>query len=433
MVFGYSKIGRIEIARSIFDRMPDKDLICWSAMISGYAESERPGEALRLFNSMLAGGMIPDNITMLSVISACARLGAADLAKWIHIYADKNGFRGIVSIDNALVDMYSKCGCLEMARTVFNKLTERNVITWTTMITGLAMHGEGGSALELFDEMKAVGVEPNGVTFVALLYACSHSNMVEEGRRMFETMIYDYNIEPEHEHYGCMVDLLGRAKRLEEAHELIESMPFPPNVVEWGSLLWASQNHGNVELGELAGKRLLELDPGHDGAYVLLSNIYARADRWGEVEEVRRLMKGRAGSKEKGRSWIEMDGEVHEFLVGDESHSRSSEIYEKLDEVVRAVEVGGYSPDVGSVLVKLEEDEKRAAVLLHSEKLALSLGLIGLNPGSCIRIAKNLRVCRDCHAFMKVASMAFEREIVLRDRSRFHRFVGGNCSCKDFW
>ncbi|KAI0493055.1 hypothetical protein KFK09_027331 [Dendrobium nobile] len=433
MVFGYSKIGKIEIARSIFNQMREKDLICWSAMISGYAESERPGEALRLFNSMLASGMSPDKITMLSVIAACAHLGAIDLAKWIHIYADKNGFRGSLPVDNALIDMYSKSGSLTMARTIFEKLPERNVITWTTMITGLAMHGEGRSALELFHEMKAMGVEPNGVTFVGLLYACSHSGMVEEGRQMFKSMMFEHKIEPRHEHYGCMVDLLGRAKLLQEAHELIDSMPFPPNVVEWGSLLWACQNHGNVVLGELAARKLLELDPGHDGAYVLLSNIYAKANRWEKVEEVRTLMKGRAVSKEKACSWIEVDGEVHEFLMGDESHSRSSEIYRKLDEIVKALEVAGYSPDTGSVLINLEKDEKKAAVLLHSEKLALSFGLIGLTPGSCIRIAKNLRVCRDCHSFIKLTSMFFKREIILRDRTRFHRFMDGNCSCKDFW
>ncbi|XP_020590747.1 pentatricopeptide repeat-containing protein At4g14820 [Phalaenopsis equestris] len=433
MIFGYSKLGKIEIARSIFDRMHEKDLICWSAMISGYVESEQPVEALKLFNGMSASGMNPDNITILSVISACSHLGAIDLARWIHIYANKNGFDGIVSVNNALIDMYAKCGSLEMAQTIFEKLPQRNVITWTTMITGLAMHGEGRSALELFNEMKAMGFEPNGVTFVGLLYACSHSGMVEEGRCMFKMMIHEHGIEPKHEHYGCLVDLLGRAKLLQEAHELIESMPFQPNVVEWGSLLWACQIHGNIVLGKLAAKKLLELDPGHDGAYVLLSNIYAKANRWEKVEEVRRLMKDRAVPKEKGYSWIEMDGEVHEFLAGDDSHSRSAEIYDKLDEVVKALEVAGYFPDIGSVLLNLEEDEKRAAILLHSEKLALSFGLIGLNPGSCIRIAKNLRVCRDCHSFMKLASIVYKREIILRDRTRFHHFMDGNCSCREFW
>ncbi|PKA61398.1 Pentatricopeptide repeat-containing protein [Apostasia shenzhenica] len=433
MVFGYCKIGEIEIARSIFDQMADKDLVSWSAMISGYAESERPAEALRLFNELLAKGMRPDRITMLSVISACAHLGALDQAKWVHIFVDKNDFRVFVSINNALIDMYAKCGSLVSARMIFDSMSERNVVTWTSMITGFAMHGEGRSALELFDEMKAIGIEANVVTFVGLLYACSHAGMVEDGRRIFKSMVHEHKIEPKHEHYGCMVDLLGRAKLLQEALELIESMPFPPNVVEWGSLLGACLNSGNIELGEHAANRLLELDPTHDGALVLLSNIYAKANRWQNVGEVRSLMKGRAVSKERGCSWIEIDGEVHEFLMGDKYHSKSDEIYEKLDEIVKELEAAGYSPDAHSVLVNLEEDEKRDAVLWHSEKLAFSFGLLASSNGSCIRISKNLRICRDCHSFMKLASRVFEREISLRDRNRFHLFKDGNCSCNNFW
>ncbi|XP_008804951.2 pentatricopeptide repeat-containing protein At4g14820 [Phoenix dactylifera] len=433
MVFGYAKIGKIEIAHSIFDQMPERDLVSWSAMISGYAESDQPNEAIKLFNEMQLSGVRPDRITMLSVISACAHLGALDQAKWVHIFVDKNGFSGILSIKNALIDMYCKCGSLADAQKIFEEMPSRNVITWTSMITGCAVHGDGRSALALFDQMKAEGVEPNRVTFVGLLYACSHTGLVEDGRRIFNSMIQDHNMEPKHEHYGCMVDLLGRARLLQEAFELIESMPFTPNVVVWGSLLGACKMHGDVELGELAAKRLLELDPSHDGAYVLLSNIYAKASRWDDVRQVRTLMKCKGVSKERGCSWIELDGKVHEFLMGDESHPRSSEIYGKLEEVVRELELVGYSPDIGSVLVDLEEEEKKGAVLWHSEKLALSFGLMNSSRGFCIRIAKNLRVCEDCHTFMKLVSKVYEREIVLRDRSRFHHYKDGVCSCRDFW
>ncbi|KAG0451049.1 hypothetical protein HPP92_026616 [Vanilla planifolia] len=433
MVFGYSKMGKMEIARSIFNKILHKDLVLWTAMISGYAESEQPSEALELFNQMLAMELRPDKIAFLSVISACAHLGALDKAKWIHLFVDSNGFSDVLSINNALIDMYAKCGSLSMAQKVFDKMQVKNVISWTSMITGFGMHGEGRRALELFEEMNATGVEPNAVTFVGLLYACSHSGLVDEGRRLFKSMVHVYKIEPKHEHYGCMVDLLGRAKLVQEAIELIDSMPFPPNVVEWGSLLGACQNHGDVGLGELAAKRLLELDPDHDGAYVLLSNIYAKANQWDKVDEVRKLMKGRDISKERGRSWIEIDGELHEFLVGDESHPKSSEIHKKLHEMVKELEATGYSPDVGSVLVNLEEDERRAAVLFHSEKIALAFGLLVSTPGSCIRITKNLRTCKDCHSFVMLASRIFGREIVLRDRTRFHHFKDGHCSCNNFW
>nr|XP_018677402.1 PREDICTED: pentatricopeptide repeat-containing protein At4g14820-like [Musa acuminata subsp. malaccensis] len=433
MVFGYAKLGKIAVARSIFDQMTDKDLVCWSAMISGYAESDQPNEALKLFNEMHLLGVKPDQITMLSVISACANMGARDQAKWVHIFVDKNGFHQILSIRNALIDMYSKCGSLVDARTIFDETAFKDVITWTSMITGFAMHGNGRSALAVFDHMISEGVKPNGVTFISLLYACSHAGLVDEGRRIFESMIQDYRLEPKHEHYGCMVDLLGRARLLQEALEFIESMPFAPNVVVWGSLLGACRIHGDVKLGELVARRLLELDPNHDGAYVLLSNIYAKASRWEDVREVRNLMKNKGVIKEAGFSWIELNGHVHEFMMGDKCHPRSSEIYGKLDEVVKELELVGYSPDTATVLVDLQEEEKREAILLHSEKLALSLGLIDSKKGSSIHIAKNLRVCDDCHTFMKLASKVFEREIVLRDRTRFHHYKDGVCSCGDFW
>ncbi|XP_039114250.1 pentatricopeptide repeat-containing protein At4g14820 [Dioscorea cayenensis subsp. rotundata] len=433
MVFGYAKIGEIETARAIFDEMPEKDLVCWSAMISGYSESDKPGEALKLFNEMQASGVRPDKITMLSVISACAHLGAIDQAKWIHVFIDKNMFHDVLMVRNALIDMYSKCGNLASAWRVFEGTPQKNVITWTSMITGLAMHGDGTSALALFERMKAEGVEPNGVTLVGLLYACSHTGLVAEGRQVFESMVHEYKVEPKLEHYGCMVDLLCRAKLLREAFELIESMPFHPNVIIWGSLLGGCRVHMDVELGEIAAKRILELDPDHDGAYVLLSNIYAKANKWDEVGRVRRLMKSRGVSKEKGCSWIEINGNVHEFLMGDESHPKSKEIYGKLEEIIQELVLVGYSPDTGSVLVDLEEEEKKEAVLLHSEKLALSFGLINSTRGSCIRIAKNLRVCEDCHSFMEFVSKVFDIEIVLRDRTRFHHYKNGVCSCKGFW
>lgn len=434
IISGYSKLGKIETARSIFNQIPEKDLVSWSAMISGYAESEHPNEALKLFNEMQISGIRPDEITMLSVISACAHLGALDQAKWIHMFVDKNGFRGTLSIKNALIDMYAKCGSLETALQVFNDMPRRNVISWTSMITGFAMHGDGDSALSLFYQMKNERVEPNEVTFVSVLYACSHAGLVDEGRKIFASMISKHNIKPKLEHYGCMVDLLGRANLLNEAVKLIEIMPFNPNVVIWGSLLSACRVHGNISLGELAARRLLAIDPDHDGAYVLLSNIYAKARRFEDVWEVRRYMKNRGVTKEKGRSWIEMDGEVHEFMTADESHPSADKIYKKLHEIASELKAAGYAPNVASVLVELDEEEKKDAVLLHSEKLAVAFGLLNVGKqSSCIRIVKNLRVCEDCHSFMKWISKVHEKEIIIRDRTRFHHYRNGVCSCNDFW
>lgn len=433
MVSGYSKLGQIEDARLIFDQIVQKDLVCWSAMISGYAESDRPQEALRLFSEMEVSGLRPDQVTMLSVISACAHLGALDQAKWVHLYVDKNGLGGALSVNNALIDMYAKCGSLERARGVFEKMPRRNVISWTTMLSAFAMHGDAGNALNFFNQMKHANIEPNGVTFVGVLYACSHAGLVEEGRQIFATMVNEYNITPKHEHYGCMVDLYGRANLLREALEVIETMPLAPNVVIWGSLMAACQIHGEIELGEFAAKQVLELEPDHDGALVVLSNIYAKEGRWEDVGMVRKIMKNSGISKQRGCSRIELKNEVHEFLMADRSHKQAYQIYEKLDEVVREVKRVGYTPNPCNVLVDLEEEEKKEAILWHSEKLALSFGLISEKKGSCIRIVKNLRICEDCHTFMKLASKVYDREIIVRDRTRFHHYRHGSCSCKDYW
>lgn len=433
MLSGYSRAGQVEDARLIFDQMVEKDLVCWSAMISGYVESNQPQEALKLFKEMQVLGMKPDQVTMLSVISACAHLGALDQAKWIHLYVDKSGFGKDLRINNAIINMYAKCGNLESAREVFKKMRRRNVISWTCMINAFALHGDASNALSFFHKMKDENIEPNKVTFVGVLYACSHAGLVDEGRKIFASMTNEHNITPKHEHYGCMVDLFGRANLLREALELVETMPLAPNAVIWGSLMAACRVHGDIELAEFAAKQLLQLEPAHDGALVLLSNIYAKDRRWEDVGELRKLMKERGVLKERGCSIIEMNNEVHEFLIADRRHKYTDQIYEKLNEVVSELKRAGYVPNIHSVLVDLEEEEKREVVLWHSEKLALCYGLMSAQKNSCIRIIKNLRVCEDCHTFIKLISKVYGREIIVRDRTRFHHYKAGVCSCKDYW
>lgn len=433
MVSGYAKLRMVKDARLIFDQIIEKDLVCWSAMISGYAESDQPQEALKLFNEMQQRGIVPDQITLLSVISACSHLGALDQAKWIHLYADKNGFGRALSVNNALIDMYAKCGSLAGARAIFENMSRKNVISCSSMINAFAMHGDAENALTLFHKMREENIEPNWVTFVGVLYACSHAGLVKDGRKIFSSMINDYGISPKHEHYGCMVDLYCRANLLRDALELIETMPLAPNIIIWGSLMSACQVHGEVELGEYAAKRLLELKPDHDGALVVLSNIYAKERRWEDVGQIRKLMKHKGISKERGCSRIEMNNEVHEFLMADRCHKQKDEVYQKLDEVVSELKQVGYTPSASGVLIDLEEEEKKEVVLWHSEKLALCYGLISGRKESCIRIVKNLRICEDCHTFMKLVSKVYQIEIVVRDRTRFHHCKGGFCSCKDYW
>ncbi|XP_076898895.1 pentatricopeptide repeat-containing protein At4g14820-like [Bidens hawaiensis] len=433
MITGYSKAGQIASARLIFDQMAEKDLICWSAMISGYAEGGQPQNALQLFDKMLTSGVKPDQVTMLSVISACATLGAVDNAMKIESYVNENRYSGVLPVNNALIDMYAKCGELDRAKQVFDRMHKRNVITWSSMIRAYAVHGDAINALDLFYKMKINRTKPNEVTFIGLLYACSHAGLVEQGREIFESMVNDYNVTPKCEHYGCMVDLYGRANLLKEALEVIEQMPMAPNVVIWGSLMAACRIYNEVELGEFAAKRVLKLDPFHDGAHIFLSNIYAKEKKWENVGEIRKVMQNKGVVKQRGCSRIEVDGEIHEFLTADKTHERVDEIYEKLDAVVSELEVAGYSPNMSCVLVDLDEDEKTKALLWHSEKLALCFGLLKQNRGSCIRIIKNLRVCEDCHNFLKLASKVYGVRIVVRDRTRFHRYEDGVCSCKDYW
>ncbi|XP_019444561.1 PREDICTED: pentatricopeptide repeat-containing protein At4g14820 [Lupinus angustifolius] len=433
MLSGYAKLGMVKDARFIFDQMVEKDMVCWSAMISGYADSDQPHEALNLFNEMQRQSIAPDQITMLSVISACAHVGVLTEAKWIHTYVDKNGFGRELSVNNALIDMYAKCGNLVRAREVFQNMPRKNVVSWSSMINAFAMHGDADRAINLFHRMKEQNIEPNGVTFIGVLYACSHAGLVEEGHKFFSSMINEHGISPKLEHYGCMVDLYCRAKLLRKAIELIETMPFAPNVIIWGSLMSACRVHGEDDLGEFAAKRLLDLEPDHDGAFVVLSNIYAKERRWDDVGLIRKLMRHKGISKERAYSRIEMDNEVHVFFMADRYHKQSDEIYEKLDEVVNQLKLVGYRPSGSGILIDLEEEEKKEVVLWHSEKLALCYGLISRRKESNIRIVKNLRICEDCHTFMKLVSKVFQVEIVVRDRTRFHHFNGGICSCKDFW
>ncbi|KAG7616012.1 Pentatricopeptide repeat-containing protein [Arabidopsis thaliana] len=439
MVSGYSKCGRLDDAQVIFDQTEKKDLVCWTTMISAYAESDYPQEALRVFEEMCCSGIKPDVVSMFSVISACANLGILDKAKWVHSCIHVNGLESELSINNALINMYAKCGGLDATRDVFEKMPRRNVVSWSSMINALSMHGEASDALSLFARMKQENVEPNEVTFVGVLYGCSHSGLVEEGKKIFASMTDEYNITPKLEHYGCMVDLFGRANLLREALEVIESMPVASNVVIWGSLMSACRIHGELELGKFAAKRILELEPDHDGALVLMSNIYAREQRWEDVRNIRRVMEEKNVFKEKGLSRIDQNGKSHEFLIGDKRHKQSNEIYAKLDEVVSKLKLAGYVPDCGSVLVDVEEEEKKDLVLWHSEKLALCFGLMNEEKeeekDSCgvIRIVKNLRVCEDCHLFFKLVSKVYEREIIVRDRTRFHCYKNGLCSCRDYW
>lgn len=386
-----------------------------------------------MFEHMQAERVKPTEVTMVSLLTACAHLGALDMGEWIHGYIKRNKLKIDVILGNALIDMYCKCGSLSDAIDVFHKLQSKNIYCWNSIIIGLAMHGYGNEAIDYFNSMKKESINPDGVTFIGLLCACSHSGLISEGKTYFSQMRTDYGIEPGIEHFGCMVDLLGRSGLLLEALEVITTMPLKPNAVVWGSLLRSCQIHKDTEIGEHVTQRLLELDPYDGGNYVFLSNLYASLNRWKDVDMCRKLMIENGVQKVPGWSSIEVDNFVYEFVAGDSSHPEFEKINRFLVEIGKKLKEGGYEADTGSVLHDIDDEEKEESVGYHSERIAVAFGLMRIPHGKVIRVVKNLRTCGDCHSAMKIISKVYEREIIMRDRNRFHHFRNGVCSCNDYW
>ncbi|OVA16769.1 Pentatricopeptide repeat [Macleaya cordata] len=342
MLVGYANAGLLSEASRLFDEMPEKNMVSWSAMISGYVNAGHCKEALDLFKDMQVAKVKTDKITMTSLLSACASLGAIEQGRWIHAYIDKNGIEVDAHLSTALVDMYSKCGRIDHALTIFQESPNKKVFLWNALLGGLAMHSRGKEVLELFSEMLADGTKPNEITFICVLSACSHSGLVDDGLRVFHSMGKDYNVAPTIEHYGCIVDLLGRAGLLQDARDVIERMPMKADGNVWRALLGACRLHGHFELGEQVGSILIELEPLNDGNYVLLSNIYAIHNRWEDVGKLRKIMKARGVRKRPGCSSIELHGSIHEFIASDRSHPQSRKIYELLDEMSSYLSEVGY-------------------------------------------------------------------------------------------
>ncbi|MQL82378.1 hypothetical protein Taro_014860, partial [Colocasia esculenta] len=435
MISGYVKVGDVGSARKLFDKMPARNVITWSAMVAGHVQCGEARDGLALFSRMQAEGFQPNEGTLVSVLSACAQVGALEQGKWVHGYLQSKGIGTNVFLGTSLIDMYAKCGEVELALEVFNGMNEKNLLSWTTMIKGLATHGRGIEALHLFSEMEKSGILPDDIAFIGALCACSHAGLVEKGRHIFDSMSKVYGINPKIEHYGCLVDVLARNGRLEEAMGIVQSMPMRPDGYIWTAIMAGCRFHGNVRLAELVVKRLIQLEPNNGGVYVQLANIYAASGRHKDARDVWALMKRKGVEKTPGCSSVEMGGLVHQFIVGDMSHPQMDAILAKWEEIEGLIKLEGYVPDHKEVLLEVEEEEKDNMLARHSEKLAIAFALLDTGYGAAepIRILKNLRVCSDCHHVTKLVSKVYSREIVVRDRTRFHRFRDGSCSCKDYW
>lgn len=428
----YSKCRLFDDAMKLFYNIGDRDVVTWNVMIMGCVHNDNCEAACSYFQAMRREGLSPDEVSYSSALHASANLATLTEGTSIHAQILKTGFTKNACILSSMITMYGKCGNLFDACRVFEETEDPNVVSWTAMIAVYQQHGSANEAIELFEKMLKHGIVPEYITFVSVLSACSHTGQVEVGFKYFNSMANIHNIKPGPEHYACMVDLIARNGRLNEAKKFIESMPMKPDSSIWGALLGACGKYGNVEMGSEVAERLFELEPNNPGNYVLLSNIYARRGMVEKADEVRQLMGINRVRKETGCSWIEFRNQTFVFTVNDKSHSRTDEIYEMLKKLKELAKKRGYVAAIQFATNSVEGSEEQS-LWSHSEKLALAFGLLVLPSASSIRIKKNLRTCGDCHTVMKFASEIFEREIIVRDINRFHRFTNGLCSCKDYW
>ncbi|KAK1313784.1 Pentatricopeptide repeat-containing protein [Acorus calamus] len=436
LIDAYAKLGDPADGFRVFNEMETGDVFVWNSIIGGFAQNGRCDEALCLFVEMKRAGFRSSQATLTSALRACTGSARMEMGRQVHAHVVKFGpaaARDLI-LNNAVVDMYCKCGSTNEAGAAFARMRVRDVVSWSAMISGLAQNGRSGDALELFESMKENGPRPNHVTMVGVLFACSHAGLVDEGRLYFDSMRTLFDVEPGREHYGCMVDLLGRAGRLDEALKLIEEMEITPDSVIWRTLLGACKVHKNTSLAKRVAHRILELEPDDEGAYVLLSNTFAGARRWEGVETVRGAMRDRGVKKrEPGCSWVEEEMRIHAFVAGDDSHPEMASIIGELKRLFSRIGDAGYVADAELALHDMEAEQREESMRYHSEKLAVAFAMTRAVAGKPIRVVKNLRTCGDCHAFAKMVSMVEGRDIVIRDAVRFHHFRGGACSCGDYW
>lgn len=414
----------------IFEGIQEHDIVSWTGIIAACAEQE-PEKAIFFFCRLQQQDLKPDRYTFSVVIRASAGFATERHCSALYSLIVRYGFGDDLVLCNALIHAYAHCGSIGLAEQVFEQMTTRDQVSWNSMIMAYAAHGRGREALRAFAFMDVL---PDSATFVGVLTACSHGGLVNDGRDLFKAMLEVYGIAPQLDHFACMVDILGRAGKLLEAEDLINQMPIKPDSVIWSSLLGACRKHGEAKIAEKAAQMLMELDPQNSVGYVMMSNIFSAKGSFSNAASFRKGMKVYGVKKDPGLSWIEIGNHIHEFSAGGLHHPQREEIYEELKKLVIKVKEVGYVADIRLVFHEIEEEYKEERLLLHSEKLALVFGL--MNSSSTLadlRIMKNIRICEDCHNFMKLTSKCIDREIIVRDANRFHHFKDGHCSCGNYW
>ncbi|XVF11912.1 hypothetical protein REPUB_Repub08aG0069000 [Reevesia pubescens] len=387
----YSSFSIWEEACKVFDEMTQKDTVAWNVLISCYLRNGRTRDVLMLFDTMKNEGVCePDDVTCLLVVKACANLGALEFGEKVHGYIQECGHGSAFNLSNPLIAMYSQCGCLDKAYGVFQGIRAKNVVSWSAMISGLEMNGYGRDAILAFDEIQRMEIAPDEQTFTGVLSACSHCGLVDEGIEFFDRRGKEFGIAPNIHHYGCVVDLLGRACLLDQDYRGTISMGVKPDSTIWRTLLGACRIHGHFTLGERVIEHLIELKAQEAGGYVFLLNVYSSCGNWEKMTELRNFMKEKGIQTTPGCSSIELKG---------------------------VLKIAVYVAEITSKLHDLGAEDKAHALSYHSEKLALAFGVLATPPGTTIRVTKNRRICIDCHNFAKSLSGVYNRKIDRADHS----------------
>ncbi|XP_010435685.1 PREDICTED: putative pentatricopeptide repeat-containing protein At2g01510 [Camelina sativa] len=430
----YAKCEMFEEAELIFNSLSQQTSVSWTALISGYVQTGLHEAGLKLFTKMRGASLRADQSTFATVLKACASFASLLLGKQLHGFIIRSGNLENVFSGSGLVDMYAKCGSIKDAVQVFQEMPDRNAVSWNALISAYADNGDGEAAISAFTKMMQSGLQPDSVSILGVLTACSHCGLVEQGTEYFQAMSPIYGITPKRKHYACMLDMLGRNGRFAEAEKLIDEMPFEADEIMWSSVLNACRIHKNQSLAERAAERLFSMEKLRDAAaYVSMSNIYAAAGKWESVRHVKKAMRERGIRKVPAYSWVEVNHKIHVFSSNDHTHPKGDEILRKINELTAEIEREGYKPDTSSVVQDIDAQMKIESLKYHSERLAVAFALISTPEGCPIVVMKNLRACRDCHAAIKLISKIVKREITVRDSSRFHHFSQGVCSCGDYW
>ncbi|KAF8716433.1 hypothetical protein HU200_026311 [Digitaria exilis] len=438
LITGYSMNGlsshAVLLLRQINAIGLTPNVVSWTSLISGSCHNGDYEGSFYFFNEMQKDDVQPTLVTMSVLLRACAGLALLKKGKELHCFALRRAHDHDMVVRTALIDMYAKAGSLTSAKQIFRRIQKNNLVSCNAMLTGLAAHGQGREAIALFHDMCNSGLKPDSITFTALLTACRSMELITEGWEYFDSMESRYGVTPTVENYACMVDLLSRCGYLDEAMDFIKKSPFKSAASLWGALLTGCTVHGNLALAEVAARKLFKLEPYNSANYLQMVSLYEHEQMFDEAESLKYAMKARALDARPGWSWTQVEQSIHVFEVEGKPHPDTAEIYEELMRLIFQFRKTGYVPDTSCIAYNVPEEEKEKLLLSHTEKLAITYGLIHSDASRVpIRVIKNTRMCNDCHEVAKHISALCDRQIILRDADRFHHFTGGNCSCNDSW